>query len=118
MDFDHSWKALLRPGEATEYFAINNPKRVQIEVSGYSRINAWWLAELSRLIYKQGSDEIGAKAKGSDRSEILGKVNLREARFFSRNGVECAIVESRNGTEGKFTVLVFRGTHELLNSLK
>lgn len=112
MDFDNSWKALLKPGEATNFFDVNNPQGFQVAASEYSKINAWWLAELSRLIYKEEGDEAGNKSKGSSRNHILEKVNLREVRFFDNDGTQCALIESQDAAND-FTILVFRGTNEL-----
>ena len=112
MDFDNRWKALLKPGEATNFFDVNNPQEFQAATSEYSKINAWWLAELSRLIYKEESDEAGNKAKGSSRNHILKKVNLREVRFFNNDGTQCTLIESQD-TANSFAILVFRGTSKL-----
>jgi len=49
---DRSWEALLKPGEAGEYFVAPNRAGLFLELAapGFSPVNAWWLAELSRLI--------------------------------------------------------------------
>lgn len=86
MEFDNSWDALLKPGEAAQFFDIHNAAPIQTNSSGYSKINAWWMAELSRLIYKQETDEIGKEAKVPTRKDILDKVNLDEIKFFNRGG--------------------------------
>lgn len=110
MEFDKSWKALFQPGISNEYFTLNNPKPMDVNAKEYSAVNAWWLAELCRLIYKQESDEIGRKATASGRNDFLKNVNLTERKFFNKKGIQAAIFEEVNG---KFAVLVFRGTDEL-----
>ncbi len=115
MDLDYSWNALLRPGSETEYFNVGDPERVQpervqINTLGFNATNAWWFAELSRLIYWQEFDEVGARVNGPRRSGILKTANLKELRFFNRGGTQCAIVESKNYGGEMFGVLVFRGT--------
>ena len=115
MDLDYSWNALLRPGAAAAYFDVDGPERVrpervQIDTPGFNVTNAWWFAELSRLIYRQEFDEIGTSAHGPRRHGILEAANLREFRFINRGGTQCAIVESQNDGGERFGVLVFRGT--------
>ena len=73
-------------------------------------VNAWWLCELSRLIYRQGPDEAGSEAVLPSRSEILKGVGFRETETFSSGSNYCALVESRDSISRPFAVLVFRGT--------
>ena len=110
MDLDHSWNALLRPGAATEYFDVDDPERVRIDTPGFDSTNAWWFAELSRWIYRQEFDEVGASANRPRRPGILEAANLKELRFFNRGGTRCAIVESKNHGGELFGVLAFLGT--------
>ena len=110
MDLDHSWNALLRPGAATEYFDVDDPERVRIDTPGFDSTNAWWFAELSRWIYRQEFDDVGASANRPRRPGILEAANLKELRFFNRGGTRCAIVESKNHGGELFGVLAFRGT--------
>ena len=58
MDFDNSWEAVLHPGKATVFFDVLGDTKFDPDAASYSKINAWWLAELCRLIYRQGADEI------------------------------------------------------------
>jgi hypothetical protein len=44
--------------------------KFEADSSSYSKINAWWLAELSRLIYRQGADETD-DATGPSRKRVL-----------------------------------------------
>ncbi len=110
MDLDYSWNALFRPGAATEYFDVVDPEPVRTDTTGFHATNAWWFAELSRLIYRQEFDEVGARANGPRRPGILEAANLRERRFVNRGGTQCAIVESQHVGGEMFGVLVFRGT--------
>jgi hypothetical protein len=75
-----------------------------------SLINAWWLCELSRLIYRQDPDETGTEALVPTRSEILRNVGLREIATFSSGTNYGAIVASRRNASRPFSALVFRGT--------
>lgn len=115
MDFDNSWDALLRPGEATVYF--DGPPRQQpfeVAATAYSKINAWWLAELCRLVYKQGADEAHV-SKGPPRKDVLRDVGLEEVDFFNKKGTQCNIVKTANPAVEQFAALVFRGTTEPLD---
>jgi len=110
MDLDYSWNALFKPGAGTEYFDVDDPERVRTDTAGFNAANAWWLAELSRLAYKQEFVEVGASVSGPRRRGILEAANLRELRFVNRGGTECAIVGSQDAGGDRFGVLVFRGT--------
>lgn len=115
MDFDNSWDALLNPGEATWFFVNHNNAPFEISATGFSKINAWWLAELSRLIYKNDSPA-GA------RQDFLAPVGLRELEFFETPAgnlanTKCALVTVSDPARPPFAVLVFRGTADLKNAL-
>lgn len=104
MDFDNSWAAVFEPGAATEFFSPP-PPRPLTPARQYGVANAWWLAELSRLVYR------GAAARGErTRDEHLAAVGLAERRFFDRRGTQCALVEPRGERPPSIALLVFRGT--------
>jgi pimeloyl-ACP methyl ester carboxylesterase len=121
MDFDNSWRALFRPGEADRYFDRGGTPAGSIDLDpardGYSAALAWWLAELSRLVYRRGEGETSPVARGGTRAEILARVGLEEVLFLDRRGTQCAIVRAAAGVGGNgsrgFAALVFRGTEEL-----
>jgi hypothetical protein len=111
--FNNTWEALLKPGVATTYFDVHRHKPFQANVTSYSQVNAWWLAELCRLIYRQEHDEIGHEAQPPIRNQILHDIGLQENAFFNRKGTQCAIVSPSNRGQGDFVLLVFRGTNHL-----
>jgi hypothetical protein len=117
MEFDRSWEALLRPGEGNSFFHRSvNGRRIapfRPEKIGYDAANAWWMAEMCRLIYRRGSDEVGEGAARRSRDEILKTVGMREVRFFFKPTVQCGIFATRPGRKKEFAVLVFRGTKGL-----
>jgi triacylglycerol lipase len=113
MQFDNSFDAVFEPGEASVYFDNLSQKRFEPDATGYSPINAWWLAELCRLVYKQGPDEKQPPDKGPARKEALEAVGLKEVKFFNRKDTQCAIVESAEAGADRFAALVFRGTTNL-----
>ena len=104
MDFNTTWEALVNPGKADEYFDIQNIPRLQAKTAGYSHTTAWWLAEISRLIYNPD---------GQAREYFLENVGLHERVFVSRGGTQCAIIEQLlDDNDERVYVLVFRGTSE------
>src|SRR5436309_11776631 len=107
MDFDNSWKALTQPDKASKYFDTQNPPPFQSDAPAYSKVNAWWLAEIARLTYREGRDEAGDKALAPSRAEILKAMQLRETQFFNQNQTQCAIIEANGAASAAFAVLVF-----------
>lgn len=112
MNFDNSWDAVLKPGKATLYFDVLSDTRFEVDSSSYSKINAWWLAELCRLIYRQGPDEQD-DAMGPTRKEVLAGVGLDEVDFFNEGATEAALVKPIEPSAPQFAVLVLRGTNDL-----
>ncbi len=71
----------------------------------YSPVNALWLAEVSRLIYRR--DVPGEAEK---RDDVLARVGWRERRYIDHGCVQCALLGPRDASAAPCTVLVFRGT--------
>lgn len=117
MDFDNSWQALLKPGEATRYFDNHRQTKFQVASPDFSHINAWWLAELSRLIYKLGADETPSPPAGPARNEVLNGVGLQEVKFIRSETAQCALIKTLPQSDAQFMVLVFRGTDEFIDWL-
>ncbi len=113
MDFDNSWNALLRPGDATEFFDVHHQTHLQVGASSYSRINAWWLAEISRLVYKKQDDEAGKAALRETRNNYLNEFNLQEVEFNEEANTQCAIVTPLSRADERFVVTAFRGSDSL-----
>lgn len=111
MNFDNSWNALLNPGKAAKYFDLHSGKPFEATATSYSKINAWWLAEFSRLIYKD--DAVGP----GKRQDFLDKVGLQEHFIESpphaQADTQCAIIKPSQTDKPPFAVLVFRGTSNL-----
>ena len=117
MDFDNSWKALLKPGETTLYFDVYGRTKLQVDRPEFSPINAWWLAEFSRLIYRLGPQEAPSFPAGPSRQEILNGVGLEELKFIRSDKAQCAVIKSIASPDPKFRALVFRGTDEPIDWL-
>lgn len=108
--FDNRWSALLKPGDASNFFQIGPIKPFQPEATGYSPVNAWWLSEICRLLYRRGPDEIGLLANPITRNHILQGVKLKEIRFCDHGTAHCALILSENHPKSPFAILAFRGT--------
>lgn len=114
MDFDRGWEAVLKPGNGTQYFDVHAAQPFASQTIDYDPVNAWWLAELSRLIYKPETEETQDPAHEGRRKKALQQVSLREEHFITNPiGTQCALVVSETSGEGPgFAVLVFRGSQE------
>lgn len=99
--FDNSWQALLRPGDAEDWFRFRAP--FAADADGFELGNACWLAELSRLCYR---DDLPGRRS---RAELLAAVGLREVFALARRDTFCALVEGGDGGR-RFACLLFRGT--------
>ena len=112
MEFDFSWQGLLQPGEANCFFDKHAQQSFQAETTAFSVINAWWLAECCRLIYRQEEDETGNRADIKRRQLFFEAVGIRETAFWqTAQGTQCALLTTLAGsTNNSFAVLVFRGT--------
>ncbi len=108
MAFDHSWKAVLNPGSYDNFFIDRNPLPFVADSEVFNPVNAWWLSELSRLIYHQ--DHTEGVASSRSRNDFLDGVGLIERKFFVTPTIQCALVESKKTVKEPFSVIVFRGT--------
>ena len=110
MAYDHAWQAVFRPGASDDFFAADRPAGFQVNAEGFIPVNAWWLSELCRLIYRKDASE-GVDRQGyASRNDFLEPVGLSEREFFSGPTTQGALVETVDGGDGAFAVLVFRGT--------
>jgi hypothetical protein len=57
MAYNHAWQAVFRPGASDDFFAADHPVGFQASAQGYHPVNAWWLSELCRLIYRKDATE-------------------------------------------------------------
>lgn len=105
-----TWSDLLRPGDAPSFFDRNPLPPFEPGASSYSVINAWWLAELCRLIYRHDVQE--DKPLTPLRSTFLSKAGLRQRIFFNspKTGTQGFLVESVQSPF--FAALVFRGSEQ------
>jgi hypothetical protein len=106
-----TWADLLRPGDATDFFSRNPLPPFDPAANAYSRENAWWLAELSRLVYRHDVEEESPPPQPT-RTSFLARARLRQRRFFASQatGTQALLVEAE--FPSAFAVLVFRGTEQ------
>ncbi len=117
--FDNTWQALLQPGVATEYFNIAYPS-IQL-TTAYSPVNALWMAEVCRLLYRTYAMKEHHKKGELTRDQVLNRVGLRETHFIDHAYAQCAITQTQSGLAPACAILVFRGSHQLqdwLSNLK
>jgi len=112
MNFDNSWDAVLKPGKATTYFDALDQTMFEPDAPSYSKINAWWLAELCRLSYREEADEQN-NAQPPTRQQALDKVQLKEVQFFNEGATEAALIKPKDSSAVRFAALVFRGTTDI-----
>lgn len=112
---DITWEGLTRPGQATNHFAMDHRPPFSPDAEAFSLVNAFWLSELSRLIYRRNDSKGHVNDSGPSRDEILRSVGLREALFLSRQETQCALIRTLPHQRPPFAVLVFRGTTGLRN---
>ncbi len=108
MEIEGSWNPLIRPGESNGYFELEGSLPFDPEADGFDPVNAWWLCELCRLIYRRGPDECRDDEAVLHRDHFLAPYELREIGCFSTDRGYCSLVVSEG--EPPFAVLVFRGT--------
>lgn len=110
MVYSYAWGGVLHPGKAVDFFPEGNAEPFSVDAPGFSRANAWWLSELSRLIYMRDDNDSDLEYQTAIRNTHLHRKGLEERWFYNGRYVQCAIVGSLPGQGKPFSVLVFRGT--------
>jgi triacylglycerol lipase len=107
-----TWSELLRPGDAAGFFECGSLPSFDPVAGGFNQSIAWWLAELSRLVYRHEGEGDGGELVPL-RSEFLRRAGLTQIRFFNsaKTGTQAFLVASENPS---FAVLAFRGTEQRL----
>jgi hypothetical protein len=105
-----TWQDLLNPGGAIDFFARREfPAFDPKATHEYSRVNALWLAELSRLFYRQDVEEVIFAAQPS-RASFLKKAGLKQRAFFASLETDTHAMLVEPTVPPYFAILVFRGT--------
>jgi hypothetical protein len=104
-----TWAELLRPGDANDFFDRPVFPPFDPSLTAYDRHNAWWMAELSRLVYRHDVPE--TEPLTPSRGFFLAKAGLRELRFFTDEKIGAQAILVVDG-KPSFAALVFRGTEQ------
>jgi hypothetical protein len=88
-------KNLSPPFKDYDYFQGIEKYGFQIDATSFSLINAWWLAEVSTLVY---ADEEFVKSR-------FKRAGLPEVKFFDRQSTQCYVANN-----DKFAIVAFRGS--------
>jgi triacylglycerol lipase len=106
-----TWKELLHPGDAKDFFARRPLPPFNPNTRSYSRANARWLAELSRLVYRQDVEETD-KPQQPTQSLLLERAGCTRRQFFFSRKTDTQAMLLEFGAIVPFAVLVFRGTEQ------
>ncbi len=107
LEIRNTVQALFSPGADSDYFDQLTLADVPLlDTHLFDARNAWWLAELSRIIYRRSVGEDGVVLP--DRPTLLAAAGHTEVAFAHGPSTQAAIVKV-----GDFHVLTFRGTEEL-----
>ena len=90
-----TFKNLSPPYKAHDYLKGHQAYPFQAGATAFNLINAWWLAEISTLVY---ADEDFVNSRFS-------RAGLPQARFFDKQSTQC-FVASNN----QFAIVAFRGS--------
>jgi triacylglycerol lipase len=111
MKLDYSWKALFKPGEATDYFNLSDSVPLQTGAPGFNINNAWWLAEISRLIYQHDFHNKHNLNLGCFEYETIGFIDNKNTSthvaLLKVNGID------NKGHTTPCLVVAFRGTDHI-----
>jgi hypothetical protein len=105
-----SWRAVFRPGHSDSYFDLHPRAPFQVDAEDFNAVNAWWLAELCRLIYRKDRHPSDHYSNRVSRDHILKMVALREVRYLRYPYAQGALIKTLPNAADPFAVLVFRGT--------
>jgi hypothetical protein len=105
-----TWSDLLHPGDALSFFDRAPRPEFGASLTSYCPATAWWLAELSRLVYRHDVGE--PDPLQPSRTSFLAAVGLRQIAFFQSRqvGTQAFLVETISAP--RFAALVFRGTEQ------
>ena len=86
---------LSPPYKNYDYFQNNRQVPFEYDAAAFSRINAWWLAEASTLVY---ADEAFVEQE-------FCRAGFDHVRFFNRAGTQCFVA-----ADSRFAIVAFRGS--------
>ncbi len=113
MQITTTWQDLLRPGDATDFFSRHPFLPFNPNANSYSPVNALWLAELSRLVYRHDAEE-NIPPPLPTRTSFIVSAGFRQRQFFLSWETDTQAMLVEFGKPAAFAVLVFRGTEQTL----
>jgi len=113
MQQDSSWQALSKPGETTEYFNLQKAAPLQTGSADFNITNAWWLAEISRLIYQPDFHLNQNNKLGRFEYKFIGNINNEE----TSTHISLLNVKGINsdGFPQPCLVVAFRGSDDIID---
>jgi hypothetical protein len=115
MHFDRSWNTLLDPGNAFDFLQGSDNISFDPQPGYFDPATAWWLSELSRLVYIRETDEPDGIMPAGTRSRFLFAAGLEEVAFINICGTKCSVIKTVESGDRSWAAVVFRGTHNLEN---
>jgi hypothetical protein len=117
MAYDKTYSALFNPGAATDLFGSHQHIPFEPLLCAYSNANAWWLAELCRLVYKIDDQQ---HQPSQEVVKLLDDIGWLLKDIITDSGTStCAVVfESPAAISGEhkpIRVVVFCGSNEALD---
>ena len=100
--YNRSYQLLITPWAGGDFFADPENHMFDPDSNSYDPANAWWLNEISRLVYHTDPDF---------RKQNLSRVGLIECDSISIGDLHCSLIKTDgNYWPEPFSVLVFRGS--------
>ncbi|MGB5749188.1 MAG: lipase family protein [Desulfobacterales bacterium] len=90
-----TFKNLSPPFKDYDYFQNHREYPFQVQATAFNLINAWWLAEISTLVY---ADEDFVRTR-------FGQAGLTEVRFFDKQSTQCYVAHN-----DQLAIVAFRGS--------
>lgn len=107
--YSRTWESLFNPGNAKDFFIDPAERSFFPEQKKFVPANAWWLSEISRLIYVRGKRGTSSEEQVALRSRYLKRAGLEEIWFHNRKHLQCSAIVPTSSKDETFTILVFRG---------
>lgn len=106
-----TWDQLLYPGAAQRFFERTPLPVFEANATDFVPANAWWLAELSRIVYRRDLGETAAALRPL-RRDFLQQAGWEELEFFRVDATGSAALLVRTQQPTPCAVLIFRGTEQ------
>jgi triacylglycerol lipase len=109
-----TWEDLLYPGRAIDVFCREPAPPLQPDRCDYDAGNAWWLAELSRLVYRCDEPQV---PPATSVDALLERGQFQRLAVFSSDALGAQAILVRREQSQACAVLAFRGTQQRFQDL-